>query len=154
MIPVVLQIVLKIPNHLGNICPERAMASSNGHWCKTHPCCNTRHHMEQIVYKVSNVVTNLFPMPITWDNGHLLAPTLITMMWQNLFRVLVRLDNAHLSNLTDFQSLNLKLMAFNSILLFKCRAKQWATVNEHSPVHHKGWMISGQETVFCLVPVP
>jgi hypothetical protein len=22
------------------------------------------------------------------------------------------------------------------------------------PVHHKGWMISGQETVFCWVPVP
>jgi len=22
------------------------------------------------------------------------------------------------------------------------------------PAHHEGWMISGQETVFCWVPVP
>jgi hypothetical protein len=27
-----------------------------------------------------------------------------------------------------------------------------ATVN--SPAHHEGWMVSGQETVFCWVPVP
>ncbi len=27
-------------------------------------------------------------------------------------------------------------------------------VNQHPPVHHEGWMISGQETVFCWVPVP
>jgi hypothetical protein len=27
------------------------------------------------------------------------------------------------------------------------------TVNQHPPMHHEGWMISGQETVFCYVPV-
>jgi hypothetical protein len=26
--------------------------------------------------------------------------------------------------------------------------------NEHPPVHHEGWMVSDQETVFCWVPVP
>ncbi len=26
----------------------------------------------------------------------------------------------------------------------------WATVNQ---AHHEGWMVSGQETVFCWVPV-
>jgi hypothetical protein len=31
---------------------------------------------------------------------------------------------------------------------------QRATMNQHPPVHHEGWMISGQETVFCWVPVP
>ncbi len=29
-----------------------------------------------------------------------------------------------------------------------------ATVNQYPPVHHEGWMVSGQETVFCWVPVP
>jgi hypothetical protein len=29
-----------------------------------------------------------------------------------------------------------------------------AKVNQHPPAHHEGWMISGQETVFCWVPVP
>ncbi len=29
-----------------------------------------------------------------------------------------------------------------------------ATVNQHPPVHHQGWMICDQETVFCWVPVP
>jgi hypothetical protein len=29
-----------------------------------------------------------------------------------------------------------------------------ATVNQHPPVHHEGWMISGKETVFCWLPVP
>jgi hypothetical protein len=29
-----------------------------------------------------------------------------------------------------------------------------ATVNQHPPAHHEGWMVSGQETVFCWVPVP
>jgi hypothetical protein len=29
-----------------------------------------------------------------------------------------------------------------------------ATVNQHPPTHHEGWMISGQETIFCGVPVP
>jgi len=29
-----------------------------------------------------------------------------------------------------------------------------ATVNQHSPVHHEGWMVNGLETVFCWVPVP
>jgi hypothetical protein len=24
-----------------------------------------------------------------------------------------------------------------------------ATVNQHPPVHHDGWMVSGQETAFC-----
>jgi hypothetical protein len=27
------------------------------------------------------------------------------------------------------------------------------TVNQHPPMHHEGWMISGLETVFCYVPV-
>jgi hypothetical protein len=27
-------------------------------------------------------------------------------------------------------------------------------VNQHPPAHHEGWMISGQETVFCWIPVP
>jgi len=30
----------------------------------------------------------------------------------------------------------------------------WATMNQHPPVHHEGWTVSGQETVFRLVPVP
>jgi hypothetical protein len=29
-----------------------------------------------------------------------------------------------------------------------------ATVNQHPPAQHEGWMVSGQETVFCWVPVP
>ncbi len=29
-----------------------------------------------------------------------------------------------------------------------------AVVNQHPPVHHQGWMICDQETVFCWVPVP
>jgi len=30
-----------------------------------------------------------------------------------------------------------------------------APMKQHSPVHHdEGWMVSGQETVFCWVPVP
>jgi hypothetical protein len=33
-------------------------------------------------------------------------------------------------------------------------AANWLTANPHSPVHHEGWMISGQETVFCWVSVP
>jgi hypothetical protein len=28
-----------------------------------------------------------------------------------------------------------------------------ATLNQHPPAHHVGWMISGQEIVFCWVPV-
>jgi hypothetical protein len=28
-----------------------------------------------------------------------------------------------------------------------------ATMNQHPPVHHQGWMICDQETVFCWVPV-
>jgi hypothetical protein len=34
--------------------------------------------------------------------------------------------------------------------------KPWgrATVNQHPPVHHQGWMICDQKTVFCWVPVP
>jgi len=29
-----------------------------------------------------------------------------------------------------------------------------ATVNQHPPVHHQGWMICDLETFFCWVPVP
>ncbi len=29
-----------------------------------------------------------------------------------------------------------------------------ARVNQHRPVHHEGWMVSGQETGSCWVPVP
>jgi hypothetical protein len=29
-----------------------------------------------------------------------------------------------------------------------------ARVKQYPPVHQKGWMVSGQETVLCLVPVP
>jgi len=28
-----------------------------------------------------------------------------------------------------------------------------ATVNQHPSGHHEGWMISGQQIVFCWVPV-
>jgi len=28
-----------------------------------------------------------------------------------------------------------------------------ATVNQHPPALHDGWMISGQKTIFCWVPV-
>ncbi len=28
------------------------------------------------------------------------------------------------------------------------------TVKQHPPAHREGWMVSGQETVFCWVPVP
>jgi len=30
------------------------------------------------------------------------------------------------------------------------RTYNWA---RHPPVHDEGWMVSGQETVFCCVPV-
>ncbi len=31
----------------------------------------------------------------------------------------------------------------------------WLENSSHSkPAHHEGWMVSGQETVFCSVPVP
>jgi len=29
-----------------------------------------------------------------------------------------------------------------------------AKVNQHPPVHHEEWMISGKETIFYQVPVP
>jgi len=29
-----------------------------------------------------------------------------------------------------------------------------ATVKQHPPVHYEGWMISGQETVFCEFKFP
>jgi len=29
-----------------------------------------------------------------------------------------------------------------------------AAVKQHPPEHHEGWMVSGQETVLCWVPVP
>jgi hypothetical protein len=29
-----------------------------------------------------------------------------------------------------------------------------ATVNQQPPAHHEGWMVSGEVTVFCWVPVP
>ncbi len=31
---------------------------------------------------------------------------------------------------------------------------EWATVNQHPPAHREGWMVGGQGTVFCWVPVP
>jgi hypothetical protein len=38
------------------------------------------------------------------------------------------------------------------------RMKQWnprlLCLNQYPPVDHEGWMVSGQETVFCWVPVP
>jgi hypothetical protein len=37
---------------------------------------------------------------------------------------------------------------------YTCPNYQWATVNQHPPAHLEGWMISGQETVFCWVSVP
>jgi hypothetical protein len=37
---------------------------------------------------------------------------------------------------------------------FSQRLKFVATVNQHPPVHHQGWMICEQETVLCWVPVP
>jgi hypothetical protein len=27
-------------------------------------------------------------------------------------------------------------------------------VNQHPLAHHKGWMVSGEETIFCWLPVP
>jgi hypothetical protein len=27
-----------------------------------------------------------------------------------------------------------------------------ATVNQHPPAHHEGWMVTGQESAFCWVP--
>jgi hypothetical protein len=32
--------------------------------------------------------------------------------------------------------------------------KKEATVNQHPTTHDEGWMVSGQETVFCRVPAP
>jgi hypothetical protein len=29
-----------------------------------------------------------------------------------------------------------------------------ATVNQQPPAHHEGWMVTGQETVFCWISVP
>jgi hypothetical protein len=31
---------------------------------------------------------------------------------------------------------------------------KWPTVNQHPGVRNEGWMVSGQETVLCQVPVP
>jgi len=36
---------------------------------------------------------------------------------------------------------------------FECYPNCWATVNQRPPAHREGWMISGQETVFCWIPV-
>jgi hypothetical protein len=34
--------------------------------------------------------------------------------------------------------------------------KEWSKEcrNQHPPMHHEGWTVSGQKTVFCWVPVP
>jgi len=32
------------------------------------------------------------------------------------------------------------------------RTDKTATVNQHPPAHHEGWMVSGEEAVFCWVP--
>jgi hypothetical protein len=37
------------------------------------------------------------------------------------------------------------------ILCMRNGAAGRATVNQHPPVHHEGWMVSGQETCFCWV---
>ncbi len=33
------------------------------------------------------------------------------------------------------------------------KGQPWVSLSQHSPVQHEGWMISGQETVFCWVLV-
>jgi hypothetical protein len=38
------------------------------------------------------------------------------------------------------------------VLWRRMKRPQW--VNQHPPAHHEGWMVSGQETDFCWVPVP
>jgi hypothetical protein len=43
---------------------------------------------------------------------------------------------------------------FNPVLVLDVEAFEGATVNQHPPVHHQGWMICDQETVFCRLPVP
>jgi hypothetical protein len=45
-------------------------------------------------------------------------------------------------------------MVQHGIHLCICTPFSWASVNQHQPVHQEGWMVSGQETVFCWVPVP
>ncbi len=32
--------------------------------------------------------------------------------------------------------------------------KKEPTMNQHPPARNEGWMVSGQETVFCWVPAP
>jgi hypothetical protein len=41
-------------------------------------------------------------------------------------------------------------------LIFSSTLKAIATssVNQHPPAHDERWMVSGQETVICWVPVP
>jgi len=39
---------------------------------------------------------------------------------------------------------------FFSVTSVLCMAR----VNQHSPVHHEGWMVSGHKTIFYWVPVP
>jgi len=44
------------------------------------------------------------------------------------------------------------MMAAEGTLFLSGRVRA-ATVNQHPPVHHEGWMVHGQETVFCWAPV-
>jgi hypothetical protein len=37
---------------------------------------------------------------------------------------------------------------------FRGQFKRPATVKQHPPAHHEGWMVSGQETAFCWIPAP
>ncbi len=41
---------------------------------------------------------------------------------------------------------------FNTYNMLSCM--KWAKVNRHPLAHHEGWMVRGQETVFCWVSVP
>jgi hypothetical protein len=42
----------------------------------------------------------------------------------------------------------------NKLLRVFKRWEIWARENQYPPVDHEGWMVSGQETVFCWVAVP
>ncbi len=45
-------------------------------------------------------------------------------------------------------------MVEHGIHLCTCALFSWARVNQHPPAHQEGWMVSGQEMVFCWVSIP
>ncbi len=71
------------------------------------------------------------------------------VLWCCKFVYNLSQDNSQLSSLC----LNI-FWSLESNPLCNCGSLEYgATVNQHPQAHHEGWMVSGQETVFCWVLV-